>query len=71
MRNMNRPAPAPVTIFRPDAAGSLVVSAVVQPTANMRGSTATLDIAKFSSRRFKMDDYIVEELDFDEIVTLN
>lgn len=32
MRNMHRPAPAPVTVFRPDAAGNLVVSAVVQPT---------------------------------------
>ena len=36
MRNMHRPAPAPVTVFRPDAAGNLVVSKVVQPTEYRR-----------------------------------
>lgn len=50
MRNMQRPALAPVTIFRPDAAGSLVVSAVVQPTEYRRfdnGYENEIEIRKY------------------------
>lgn len=50
MRNMQRPAPAPVTIFRPDAAGSLVLSEVIQPTEYRRfdsGYENEIEIRKY------------------------